>query len=186
VGNQDGGVQMRVAISAGHHPRSQGARHEGMTEYALSKVWIAELHLHLAGLGIDTYVVPSTTLRKKVEFINRKKLDCCLEIHFNDHWNKKISGVETLYCPNSLRGHIFALTVHNWYAVTMSNPDRGIKEGWYKMEGLRIDYFLRYTNCPALILEPDFIAQYAAFDTKRVATCRAIARGILKFLNEDD
>ena len=173
---------MRVGVSTGHHPRSQGAIFEGMSEYKIAFNLVADICVHLTLLGIKPVMVPNLPLKEKVYFINTNRIDLCLELHFNDFFDKSVEGCETLYCPNSEQGRYFALNVHNWYAVTMSNTDRGVKEGYYKMKGAVIDYFLRYTRCPAIIVEPEFIAHYKRLPDRRVAACRGIAKGVQQYL----
>jgi hypothetical protein len=77
----------------------------------------------------------------------------------------------------------------------MQAPDRGAKEGWYKMDRPGVidfygdedgdempDYFLRKTNCPALILEPEFIQQYGHIKNSRKVGTQAIAAAIQETL----
>ncbi len=174
---------MRVAISAGHYPRSQGASFKGTTEYKLAVSWICDIQMHLKELGVSTVIVPATNLRKKVDFINRANVGCCLELHFNDFTNKRVRGCETLYCPNSYLGKLFALSVHNWYSPIMNNPDRGVKEGYYKLKGQTIDYYLQQTYPPAVIVEPEFIAHHKGANAHKIPACRGIAKGIKQFLD---
>ena len=45
-----------------------------------------------------------------------------------------------------------------------------------------VDYFLRKTNCPAIIVEPDFISQIKTITEKRCGGATMIALGIIKYL----
>jgi hypothetical protein len=61
----------------------------------------------------------------------------------------------------------------------MGIRDRGAKEGWYQMNPQKgPDYFLKATNCTALILEPEFIEHRDRIVGKREDGARAIADAI--------
>jgi len=184
-----------VAISIAHYPESPGAGYNNIYEHQTSKIWISALRNKLKFFNIEVPVAPIGNLESKVEFINRTDTDLCLEIHFNGSYNPKVSGVETLYCPGSIKGKKLAKVVHSYYAGVMGVRDRGVKEGWYRMDrpgfedypgdkdgDERKDYFLQYTHCPALILEPDFISQIANIRNKQDEACMSIARGIDDYL----
>jgi len=184
-----------VVLSIAHYPKSPGAGYKGVYEHEVSKPWTFELKNQLGLLGIDCAVSPVGLLDDKVRFINSVDADACLEIHFNGAYNPNIRGVETLYCPGSIKGKMFARSVHMVYAPTMGVRDRGVKEGWYRMDrpgfedypgdkdgDERKDYFLEYTRCPALILEPDFISQLNNIDNSMKEACQMIALGISNYL----
>ncbi|MCK5787944.1 MAG: N-acetylmuramoyl-L-alanine amidase [Chlamydiia bacterium] len=185
-----------IVLSKAHYPEKAGASYKGVTEHKLSIKWIGDLHRMLMLLGYDVRIAPVGGLTSKVEFINNLNADLALEIHFNGSSNPNVSGVETLYCPNSKKGKVLAQIVHEKYAPTMRCKDRGIKEGWYKMDRPGVedypgdidgdeiaDYFLRKTNCPAIILEPDFISQYDNINLKQELACSEIVKGINKYIN---
>lgn len=175
--------QYRVGLSVAHTSRSSGASSCGFTEHEESKVWILLVEKALQDSGVELFVAPLGTLSKKVKYLNSLHLDMAVEIHFNGSTSKKVGGCETLYYPTSREGKRLAKKVHSCYQPAMGNKDRGIKEGWYRMRvGGTPDYFLRRTNCPAIILEPEFISQIGNITKRRFAACEKIAEGIFSYL----
>jgi len=64
----------------------------------------------------------------------------------------------------------------------MDNNDRGVKEGYYQMNKAKgVDYILRATNCPAIIIEPEFVQCSENILDKREEACKAIAETLSKF-----
>ena len=188
-----------VGLSVAHFPGKAGADFCGFNEHNESKVWVLLVQRALKNMGIQVVTAPVGGLRDKVAWINAHNCAVAMELHFNGSVNPTVAGCETLYCPGSANGQALANTVHSMYQTTMGNRDRGIKEGWYRMDRPMIvdyagdvdgdenpDYFLAKTNCPALILEPDFIAQVNNITTKRFDACTKIAEGIYKYLETLD
>jgi len=184
-----------VGLSIAHFPKKVGADFCGFNEHNESKVWIMLVERALKNLGIGVVVAPVGGLRSKVAWLNKHNPEVSVELHFNGSVNPNVAGCETLFYPGSKKGLVFANTVHRAYKESMGNRDRGVKEGWYRMDRPMIvdyagdvdgdempDYFLRETNCPALILEPDFIAQVNNITTRRFDACVAIAKGIKIYL----
>ena len=189
-----------IFISAGHHEQSRGAKFNGITEFDLTTVWanrIAEL------LDGRCFRIPGGRLKDKVKFINNwaDKDSLAVEIHFNSAkmWkdlneNGIIDdgemvnvgrGSETLYYPGSARGKEAAETVQESLGKIMK-PNRGVKEGWYRMNKAagKADYFLEKTICTALIVEPEFIDNtYSIKDNFDVA-CHSIANSLLEIEQE--
>jgi len=187
-----------ILISAGHHEAAQGAKWHGHTEWPEACIWrdmIIELIPDVA------HPVPSNKLRDKVEFINYAEPAGAIEIHFNSAkvGGKHVgNGCETLIYPGSHRGMMLAEHVQA-AMVNIFPPNRHIKEGWHRMDrpGVvdyqgdvdgdeKIDYFLRSTTCPAIIIEPEFIHHIQLIQEKRKAACAAIATAILNFLEDMD
>ena len=193
----------RVAISAGHNPEAKGAkdrdprnRNEFITEFDVTVPWQEELvqqlnefvpeseYLHLRTLSVET-----GKLGYKVDQINKAKCDLAIEIHFNA--GAKTNGVETLFAPDSVGGKEAAKVIHAQYAPVMDNKNRGIKEGWYKMDRPGVvdyegdvdgdekpDYFLAKTSMPAVILEPEFMFSVQNARDKMEDACAAIVVAI--------
>jgi len=182
-----------VGLTYAHSPKRQGASHDGVTEHELSIKWIDQIQMELAMLGIPSVLAPKGGLTKKINFLNKSKVDVGLELHFNSNINVK--GSETLYCPGSNPGRRLAQCVHAAYSPWCCNRDRGTKEGWYRMDkpGV-VDYpgdvdgdesmlaFLRKTNFPAIILEPEFIYNVEDINNMQDVVCKHIARGIFDYL----
>lgn len=167
----------KIAISAGHYPSSPGACHRGKCEHEEASVWINNLYREMSDEGYDVLVVPTGGLSSKVRAINEFEADIAMEIHFNACGDCGASGCETLYYPGSSRGQLLAESIQYPLSAALKNRDRGVKEGWYKMDRPGetdfpgdedgdevVDYFLRATKCPAIILEPEFIEEIAYKD----------------------
>jgi len=184
-----------VAVSAGHNPDAKGASYKEANEYDEAVLWqdkIIELlgswdqgspNIHFIPKRVDT-----GSLREKVKQINAiKGVDIAIEVHFNAAGDPNISGCETLFYPGSSAGREAGKFVNKEIFSAMQVKNRGVKEGWYKMDRPGVidfpgdvdgdenpDYFLAKTRCASLILEPDFIAQIENIQARREAACAGI------------
>lgn len=194
-------MQKLIAISPGHYPEKPGACFEGFCEHDEAVRWVDTLH-DLLGPG-NAVKVPGKTLRDKVAFIKARTpgISVAVEIHFNSfkQWIDKDHdevidddelfhagrGCETLYFPDSEQGMALAAVCQE-ALVQFFPPDRGIKEGWYRMQKrFGPDFFLERTPCPAVILEPDFIHRRDEITAHREEACKALAKALLDFVTED-
>lgn len=175
-----------LILSIGHHEKARGARWNSLDEYTQASKWIYYIAGKLSNNhDIDIYVVESGTLKEKVKRVNELYNQyishnnvLAVELHFNAAGGRYISGNETLYYPGSKKGKQSALNFNNFFVdfyndlYNVDIKNRGAKEGWYKMDRPNIvdypgdipgdetvDYFLRKTNCTALILEPHFLCE---------------------------
>lgn len=192
---------MVILISAGHYEAAKGAQHEGFTEYPETSLWADTLALAINKVGENKQGYPIAMrikdghLRDKVAEINHicenTKVFCAVEIHFNSAGVPNVKGSETLYYPGSQRGAKIARIVQFHQAKTFP-PNRGIKEGWYRMDrpGVidyagdvegdeTIDYFLRKTPCPAIIVEPEFVQNHRLLKEKRLEGVTQLAEGLI-------
>lgn len=161
---------MNILVSAGHYEQAQGAQWNGFTEWAETTVW-RDLIITELGAALSI-AVPDERLPEKVKFINEHQPTIAIEIHFNsaivdgEHVGE---GCETLMYPGSPKGRRLAEIMQE-AQYKLFQPYRGVKEGWYKQDrpGIvdyqgdvdgdeTIDYFLRETSCPAVIIEPEFM-----------------------------
>lgn len=184
-----------IFISAGHHEQSRGAKFNNLTEFALATIWVKKL---VELLNEKCFRVPGGRLQDKVDFINNwaDKDSLAVEIHFNsakmwkdlnrdgiiddDEMVHVGRGSETLYYPGSTKGKSAALTVQDSLGNIMK-PNRGAKEGWYRMNPENgPDFFLKKTNCTALIIEPEFIDNTEALRDNFDEACYAIASSLLE------
>lgn len=187
-----------ILISAGHHAAAQGAQWEGNTEWQEAIHW-RELLVHgLEQAGAPVAAVPSGLLRDKVSFINSRRPSIAMEVHFNSAVNSSGErvgeGCETLYYPGSARGKFVAEGIQSLLSLYFP-PDRGAQAGWYRMDAPgrvdfhgdvdgdeKVDYFLRETTCPAIIIEPEFIHHIDLIRRNRDEVCTALVSGLLKAL----
>ncbi len=185
-----------IGLSNAHYPAAAGAHSNGFYEHQESIIWTSIVRKHLLDKGYTVVVAPIGRLPQKVRWLNKQKPVVAVEIHFNGSSNPHVNGCETLYHPNSRKGRELALRTHFELAKVMDNNNRGVKEGWYRMDAPgRIDYigdvdgdehpdyFLARTNCPAIIIEPEFISNVRNITVKRWEASAAIAKGIDSHLN---
>jgi N-acetylmuramoyl-L-alanine amidase len=159
-----------IFISAGHYPAKPGAKYERFIEHDEAVIWA---QLLVDQLGDDATLVPTGVLKEKVAYINTRTLqgDIAVEIHFNaavdEDGNNVGRGSETLYYPDSTKGKALAKVCQKVLAEHFA-PDRGIKEGWYRMQKkYGPDFFLAKTMCPAVILEPEFVHRHHLIEEHR-------------------
>ena len=160
-----------IFISAGHYPSAPGAKWERFVEHDEAVFWAAML---VGRIGIKrSMLVPTGVLKTKVDFINERIMngDIAVEIHFNaarDKNNNPVGkGCETLYYPGSEKGLAIAEAIQQVLS-TIFPPNRGAKEGWYRMDPSRgADFFLAKTKCPSIIVEPEFVHRSEIIQEKR-------------------
>jgi N-acetylmuramoyl-L-alanine amidase len=185
---------MRIAISAGHNVKAKGASYQGVFEYDLTVKWRS---LIVAALGRHALIVPTGGLVDKVAFINSHNCDAAIEVHFNASPSGKGSGCETLYSPGSIKGIRLAMHIQGELAELCA-PSRGVKEGWYQQDrpnyvdypgdingDERQLYFLRATNCPAVIVEPLFINELDRIADVQGDACKRIAQAVMAWGKEN-
>lgn len=174
-----------IWLFAGHDSKAQGAQWGGVTEWLLAEEILERIqHPRIKILEKDL------DLKDTVMAANRDP-DCCLaaELHFNAGGTSNTEGCETLYCPGSSKGQRAAQAFQKAYLRTeekdhgVRTRDRGVKEGWYRMQkNGKIDYFLRATAMPAIILEPEFIQQACSWmhdETALNEVAKSIEVGLL-------
>lgn len=191
---------MTVFVSAGHNPLQVGAVFNDTasgnvyTEYSHTLKYANSLVSALTAIKVPVVLVPSGSLTNKISFINKaaKAGDIAIEIHFNSSPTQKGKGCETLYCPGSSKGEALAKKIQN--AIVKAIPsvvDRGVKEGWYKMDiPNKVDYpgdkngdevpdaFLANTKPLAVIVEPFFMNEVSSIQTNMELVARAIASAL--------
>lgn len=188
-------VSKVVGLSYAHYPEAKGAQYKGFSEHPESIVWAMIIKHELEKQGYTVVVAPVGRLPQKVAWLNKQNPEVSIEVHFNGSSNAAVNGCETLFYPGSKKGRALAAVVHNRYSKKMGNNNRGVKEGWYRMDvpdqidfdgdingDERPDYFLERTNCPALIIEPEFISRIHNITTKRCEAATAIALGIMEYI----
>lgn len=184
-----------IGVSAGHHPQAKGATWRGVSEFDVTVPWQEELFEQIRTfdpidhLYLQPKLIEPKKLWHKVEQINKAKCDLAIEIHFNA--GAKTNGCETLYAPGSTNGLSWAKVINVHLHRAMGNKNRGVKEGWYRMDQPGVvdydgdvdgdekpDYFLAKTRMTALILEPEFMFEIENIREKMVEACTAILVGI--------
>ena len=176
-----------ILLSGGHYEDKPGARYRSDSEYPNTFRMAINIHELLTyDYGIIASIIPPTSLNSKTDYVNKIHQQCgvdlAVEIHLNSAANTgedfKVQGSETLFHPKSRLGRKYAKHVQNIIGETFT-PNRGIKEGWFRGdESLGVLGFLRYTRCPALVLEPEFIQNVHIWKTQEDELCRVIAEAL--------
>lgn len=190
----------RVFLSVAHYEQKQGASFKDVTEWMESQRWNEVVGGLLTQKGIGILPVPLGKLGDKVKYINDNYLegDIAIEIHFNGGV-RHARGSETLYSPGSVKGKELADCLQSGFeSKGLFQPNRGSKEGWYKMDRPNfkdyaedvegdeiIDYFLRKTKIVAAIPEPEFIHNYEEINDDRILGCVVIAEAIANYLQNN-
>ena len=170
-----------IFVSAGHHAIKPGASFDGFCEFDEAELWADLIVKNLGDLALR---VPSGVLRDKIEYINNRDpvKSIAIEVHFNaavDAEGKNIGrGCETLYYPGSKDGKVLAEYCNDALSLVFE-PNRGIKQGWYRMNPKNgPDFFLAKTNCPAAIIEPEFIHHKQTIQENRKAACDYLSEAL--------
>ena len=178
-----------IFISAGHYPQRPGAGYKGFFEYDEAVLWRRDIFDAIfnrqATDNVIAFEVPTGVLREKIDYINHRTDDhsIAIEIHFNaavdSSGNNIGKGHESLYFPGSDKSKHLAKQV-NEALSDYFKPDRGVKEGWYRMDKRNgPDYFLERTSCPSAIIEPEFIQHRESIREHRREACDLIAAVLL-------
>lgn len=187
-----------ILLSAGHYPAAPGACFGDFCEHAEAVRWVGQTAV-LIRQQMRVDIVPSGALAAKVAHINsyrREPVLLACEIHFNSDPSHQGHGSETLYCPGSAKSRRAAEIVQSALGRVLP-PDRGTKEGWYRMDkpghedypgdvdgDEKPDYFLAATNPVALIVEPAFIHDRDLIERMRAEACEALATALLAAAKE--
>ena len=167
-----------ILLSAGHYPGKPGACFEGFCEFDEAERWIKEVKSHLS--DEEALLVPPGTLKTKVAFINARHPALAVEIHFNSAVNARGEhvgdGSLCLYYPGSKVGKQYAERLQYCVEPVFGKSWDGVMEGWYRMDKkYGPDFFLAKTNCPAVIVEPQYIHRKENIIEYREAACFNIA-----------
>lgn len=159
-----------IVLCPGHHIADKGTHYRGFSEHDLAVEWVDDVAKKLT----VPYTIVNGKLSEKVRRINALDCDLAIDFHFNGA-HAPVYGCETLYSAKSEHSEYYAELMQDILARHFQ-PNRGIKIGYYKMDKARgLDYFLRETNCPALIIEPEFLMNIDRIEQAGPACCADIA-----------
>lgn len=157
----------KCALVVGHKPTRAGACNQTyrICEYELNYNLVDLIMESLRdSVDPDGGIELIKVLRKEypdLPFeINKLNPDFIVSFHANS-FNEKVSGTETLYCYGSTRGEKVARIFQRNMVTALGLPDRGILP---KRERERGGHILRYTEAPAILLEPFFIDNDSDFE----------------------
>ena len=146
---------MKIFLNPGHCIGSDsGACGFGLTEahVAMNIGKSVEKYLKKAG-GYDVKLFQYDGLDEIVDVSNYWNSDIFVSIHCNA-FNGYASGTETIYYENSSKGRHLASSIQHQIVNRLGTLDRGVKN---KIAGGYDAYVLKYTDCPAVLVETAFI-----------------------------
>ncbi len=173
-----------ITLSAGHYPERPGACYKNHCEHGEASIWV---DIIMSYMNTNVAAVTPGPLKHKVAEINDIEPTLAIEIHFNSAVidGRNIGrGCETLYYPGSDRGAYVAHELQTAISPLLFS-DRGVKEGWYRMDKKNgPDFFLAKTKCTSIIMEPEFIYLTDSINKHRDEACRLIAVTLDRLNNE--
>lgn len=172
-----------VVIDPGHGGSDYGAIRDGINEKDINMDVSRRVQAILESKGVKTYMTrdkdETVSLEARTTYNASISPDLFISVHVNSSLKPEISGLEThYYQPASLD---LAQTVHSSLISYVKSPDRGLFKSRF--------YVINHTEVPAILVEIGFISN----DTERAElvteqrkqqTAKAIADGILKYLNK--
>ena len=166
---------MKICVNAGHFPGvDSGAVGEYLQEANVTKQ-IAEIVCNdLKLVGYEVLFVQENELYEITNASNSFEADLFISVHCNAAENRSARGTET-FCYSA--GNKLAACIQNQIVNSLPVIDRGVKYS----KGL---YVLKYTNCPAVLVETAFISNLndeKLLLERDVEIAHAISRGITDY-----
>lgn len=175
---------MKIFINPGHCPGSDsGAVGYGLTEAEVALNIGRRVEKYLQAVGYDVKLFQYDGLAEIVDTSNYWNADLFISIHCNA-FNGAARGTETIHYASSVEGKKLAKAIQRRVVNQLGTVDRGIKD---KIAGGYDAYVVKYTDCPAVLVETAFIDNYA--DNQLLVNreddfARAIACGITDYVAE--
>ena len=173
---------MKIFINPGHCIDSDsGAVGYGLTEAEVAMRIAKRVSSYLAAVDYDTKVFQYDGLEEIVDVANYWDADIFVSIHCNA-FNGYARGTETIYYGDSTYGEKLANAIQRQIVANLGTVDRGIKD---KIAGGYDAYVVKYTHCPAVLVETAFIDNYEdnlLLKNNIDDFARAIARGITDYI----
>lgn len=168
---------MKIAINAGHYPGlDSGAVGARVTEAAVTLTIGKAVAEYLANVGYETLFIQENELADICDKANDWGAELFVSIHCNAA-NGRAYGTETFCYYGSRLGSSLAHQIQSQIVNSIGTEDRGVKEAGF--------YVLRYTDCPAVLVECAFIDNYleeTLLIEKTDDFARAIARGVTYYV----
>lgn len=141
---------MKIFINPGHCIDSDsGAVGYGLTEAEVAMRIAKRVSSYLVAVDYDTKVFQYDGLEEIVDVANYWDAELFISIHCNA-CDGNAQGTETFY--NSVEGEKLATAIQNKIVLNLGTVDRGVKSANF--------FVLRYTKCPAVLVETAFIDNY--------------------------
>lgn len=168
---------MRIVINGGHcpgmDPGAVGAA--GLQEAVVVQDIMHRVAGYLRTVGFEVMEVQKNELYEITDASNQFNADLFVSIHCNSAANTAAKGTETYCYSLGGAGEKLARCIQKQIVNSLGTVDRGIKTAGF--------YVLKYTDCPAVLVETAFInnlddEKLLADPKQRDEFARAIARGI--------
>ena len=176
---------MKIFINPGHCiGADSGACGFGYTEAQVAMNIGQRVQNYLKSVGYVTKLFQFDGLAEIVDVSNYWDADLFVSIHCNA-FNGYANGTETIFYENSVEGEKLADSIQRQIIKRLGTVDRGIKD---KIAGGYDAYVVKYTNCPAVLVETAFIdnaADNALLVDREDDFARAIAVGITDYVAEN-
>lgn len=171
-----------VVLDAGHGGSDYGAIRAGINEKDINLDVVKRVQAILAGKGVAVAMTRNTddfiSLLDRTTFTANNSPDIFVSVHVNSSSKQVISGIEThYYHENSI---VLAQTIHECLLSSIRTTDRGLFKSKF--------YVINHTDVPAVLVEIGFISNdeeraELVSEERKQQTAKAIAEGILKYLN---
>ncbi|MBQ8809516.1 MAG: N-acetylmuramoyl-L-alanine amidase [Bacteroidales bacterium] len=170
----------KICINGGHFvgvdPGAIGSR---ITEAELALDLMGRVAAYLEAAGCEVLTVHRSELEDICAASNEWGADLFVSIHCNAA-NRNARGTETFCYYGAGEGDALAHHIQSQIVTSLGTVDRGVKEAGF--------YVLRYTDCPAVLVETAFIdntedEMLLIDNTDEFA--RAIARGVTDYITRE-
>lgn len=172
-----------IVLDPGHGGSDYGAIRGGINEKDINLDVAKRVQAILESSGVSVIMTrerdETVSLEDRTIFCANANPNVFLSVHVNSSIKPEISGIEThYYHDNSLD---FAQTVHASLISYVRSLDRGLFKSRF--------YVINHTIVPAILVEIGFISNdneraELVSEERKQQTAKAIANGILKYLNK--
>lgn len=168
---------MKICINGGHCPgKDPGAVGDYLQEADVAKQLMQGVAGYLRAVGYEVLEVQENELYEITDASNSWGADLFVSLHCNAAMNRSARGTET-FCYGAGEGESLAYCIQRQMVESLGTVDRGVKYS----KGL---YVLKYTDCPAVLVETAFISNVedeALLRARLDDFARAIARGVTDY-----
>jgi N-acetylmuramoyl-L-alanine amidase len=172
---------MKVCINAGHasngNPDPGAVGQTGLRESDVAYNIMGLVAQYLQQAGYNTLQVQDDSLQLICNQSNDFEADLFISIHCNAAASDQAKGTETFAYLDGSAGYKLADCIQDQIVNSMETVDRGVKTNGF--------YVLRYTDCPAVLVECAFISNTddeLLLANRQDDFARAIARGITDYV----
>lgn len=174
---------MKIFINPGHGGTDPGACACGLREADVVLKIGRRVENYLRAVGYDVKLFQYDGLDGICDTSNAWGADLFISIHCNAA-SSIARGTETFYYEYSTNGKRLANFIQRQIVSAVGTIDRGLKTKLVTDTGIYDPYVVKYTDCPAVLVETAFIDNPA--DAKLLVDreddfARAIARGITDY-----